>query len=230
MAWRLAESLKVYLNQINEAHPNRSKVADGGIGDEAHQKQGNASDHNPWLKDGSGTGVVTAYDITHDPDNGVDIDKLSDELIASRDPRIKYVIANGLIAGPYTAWKWQPSSGHYNHIHLSVNTNNYDDEKKWNIAEEEPMITNLVVDALFRMRLGRTCDPKQRKDLIKEFKTAEELDAWIKKLPEFKDKVKRAKEGKERWRDFLGTEYRTGLVDPTVEFEKVTEELFRRKK
>lgn len=160
MSWRLAESLDVLRKQINEAHPNRNKAADGTIGDEAHQLQGSASDHNPWIK-AKGVGVVTALDITHDPKNGVDIDKLSDELIASRDPRIKYVIANGLIAGPYTNWQWQQNSGHYNHIHISVNTDNYDDNKDWNIGEEEMKPTKDEIDDAFNF-LGVTDESKPK--------------------------------------------------------------------
>lgn len=139
MSWRVAKSLVKLRDQINEAHPNRNKGADGTIGDDAHKAQGSASDHNAWFNDKDGMGVVTALDITHDVPNGVDIDKLSDELIASRDPRIKYVIANGLIAGPYTNWKWLANSGHYNHIHISVNTNNYDDNQEWKIGEDDIM-------------------------------------------------------------------------------------------
>lgn len=137
MTYRLAQSLEVLRKQINGAYPKRSKASDGWIGDDAHKLQGDTSDHNPWLIDKNGVGVVTAYDFTHDPTNGVDIDKLSDILVASRDPRIKYVIANGLIAGPYNGWQWQENSGHYEHIHISVNPENCDDTSKWNIGEEE---------------------------------------------------------------------------------------------
>jgi hypothetical protein len=69
---------------------------------------------------------VTAIDITHDPVNGVDCDKLDDVLWASRDPRIKYVIWCGRImsgdAGPQP-WTWRKYDGtnpHTKHLHLSV--------------------------------------------------------------------------------------------------------------
>jgi len=134
MSWRVARSLETLRDQINEAFPDRNKASDGTIGDADHQNR--ASDHNPWC----GPGVVTAMDITHDPAKGVDIDKLTDELQASRDPRIKYVIANSLImsgaGGPYP-WTWQPYNGsnpHTAHFHLSVNCGaGMDDTRKWDL-------------------------------------------------------------------------------------------------
>jgi hypothetical protein len=65
MAPRIAKSLDVLRSQINKAHPNRSKVSDGWIGDTAHAAR--ASDHNP-----NSGGVVTALDLTHDPAHGFD--------------------------------------------------------------------------------------------------------------------------------------------------------------
>lgn len=158
MKTRTANSLLKLRDQIDAAHPNRNKASDGTIGDEAHQKQGSASDHNPWFTDKNGIGVVTALDITHDPANGVDIDKLSDQLIASRDSRIKYVIANGLIAGPGSNWQWQESSGHYEHIHISVNTSNYDDTSEWKIGG---MMDE--ADAKYLYKLGLHRDPENDK-------------------------------------------------------------------
>jgi hypothetical protein len=67
MAWRPAKSLIQLRDQINQIAPNRSKASDGTIGDAAHASR--ASDHNPWVREGD-AGVVTAIDITHDPDDG----------------------------------------------------------------------------------------------------------------------------------------------------------------
>lgn len=138
MAWRVARSLNVLLDQLNAAHPNRSKLSDGSIGDENHQNRN--SDHNPWY----GPGIVTARDFTHSPGNGVDIGRFSDELAASRDPRIKYIIANDLIldsrAGMY-AWTWVPyqrwnpnRNQHRSHLHLSVMDSPIcDNETPWDL-------------------------------------------------------------------------------------------------
>src|SRR5690606_32869264 len=114
--WRLAKSLDVLRGQINKAHPSRSKISDGTIGDAAHSSRN--SDHNPWVKDGA-MGVVTALDITHDPDNGVNIQQLADALVASRDDRIKYIICNGKIVSGSgqgnPAWVWRNYTGANQH-------------------------------------------------------------------------------------------------------------------
>jgi hypothetical protein len=119
MSYRIAKSLATLRDQINALSPNRSKASDGWIGDAAHSAR--RSDHNP-----DGSGIVRALDITHDPAHGIDGDKLAAALIASRDPRIKYIIWNRRIlsgrAGPQ-AWVWRPYSGanpHTKHLHLSV--------------------------------------------------------------------------------------------------------------
>src|SRR5690606_9422972 len=132
MSWRVARSLETLRDQINARYPNRNRASDGTIGDAAHATRD--SDHNPWVRDGR-LGVVTALDITHDPAHGVDIDRLTDELQASRDPRIKYVIANGLIMDTrpgFNPWRWVRYTGsnrHTRHFHLQVmpDTGRYDD-------------------------------------------------------------------------------------------------------
>lgn len=93
--WRAAKSLQVLRNQVNERAPDRSKASDGFIGDAAHASR--ASDHNPWVLDGN-MGVVTAFDITHDPARGCDANELAEAIRGSRDPRVKYIIWNRRIA------------------------------------------------------------------------------------------------------------------------------------
>lgn len=140
MSWRVAKALETLRSQINAAHPGRSKASDGTIGDAAHASRN--SDHNPWVKDGA-TGVVTALDITHDPANGVDIQRLADALVASRDDRIKYIIANGRIVSgtgqKQPAWQWRNYTGsnqHTRHIHVSVKSTKaaYDSTAPWTIS------------------------------------------------------------------------------------------------
>lgn len=121
MSWRLAKSLDKLRKQLDELYPDRSKRSDGTIGDAAHAAT--VSDHNP----DSGE-VVRALDITHDPAHGLDARKLADQLLASRDPRIKYLISEGRIASSYPAhgypaWAWRPYTGlnaHKTHVHVSV--------------------------------------------------------------------------------------------------------------
>lgn len=133
MSWRVARSLLTLRDQINAAFPNRNKASDGTIGDEHHD---DTSDHTPWY----GPGIVTALDVTHDPAHGMDIDRFTDELAASRDTRIKYMIANALILDTrpkYSPWKWLPYDGpntHTSHVHISVMDSFLcDDPRPWNI-------------------------------------------------------------------------------------------------
>lgn len=140
MSWRIAESLMKLREQVNALAPDRSKKSDGGIGDAAHATR--ASDHNPWIKDGV-LGIVTAIDVTHDPANGCDAGAIATALIASHDPRIKYVIWNRRMASSYPAhghppWTWRKYTGsnpHAKHVHISVQPDKlfYDNQAEWEI-------------------------------------------------------------------------------------------------
>lgn len=120
-SWRLAKSLEKLRDQVNAAHPGRSKESDGTIGDAAHAAT--KSEHNP-----DANGVVRALDITNDPAHGVSAAWLAEVLRASQDARILYIISNGRIASSYAAggqapWTWRPYHGlnaHKSHVHISV--------------------------------------------------------------------------------------------------------------
>ena len=136
--WRLAKSLTQLRKQINEAHPARSKVSDGSVGDTRHQAKGKGSDHNP-----NAQGIVTAIDITHDPASGIDGKELNKSLIA--DPRTKYVIFAGRIWKARTG-KWETYRGankHDKHVHISVKAESADDDQPWNLgkAKDKPAET-----------------------------------------------------------------------------------------
>lgn len=148
--WRLAKSLEVLRNQVNSAYPNRSKASDGTIGDASHAAS--ASDHNP-----NKNGVVCALDLTNDPANGFDVHALAEHLRLNRHPNLRYIISNARVAGWWTNWEWQPSSGHTQHAHFSVGTlgvgdgktyDRYDDETKWSLLKENNMqeqdIANII--------------------------------------------------------------------------------------
>ncbi|GHE86832.1 SH3 domain-containing protein [Streptomyces werraensis] len=132
MSWRVANSLETLRRQLDARFPDRNTSADGSIGDAAHQARGSASDHNPWY----GPGIVTARDFTHDPAHGLDIQQVADQLLDSRDPRIKYVIANRRI-GTNRGWQWEPYDGanpHEAHFHLSVVADpRCDEAHDWNL-------------------------------------------------------------------------------------------------
>lgn len=143
MAWpnnpRPAKSLVILRDRINKLYPNRSKKSDGMIGDAAHASR--QSDHNPDAK-----GIVKAWDVTHDPKDGPDLNWLASCLI--KDPRTNYVIYNRRI-WQNGAWKAYTGSSdpHTNHLHLSVKASNCDDASPWNIElKEEPMVTDKQID------------------------------------------------------------------------------------
>ncbi len=133
--WRLAPSLETLRAQIDAAWPKRNKASDGTIGDAAHAKRKDKSDHNPNAR-----GVVCALDITHDPASGCDAGKIAAALRASRDPRIKYVIWNRKIFNSQLwPWEWRDYHGenpHTKHVHISVRDDVADDVQ-WNINKKE---------------------------------------------------------------------------------------------
>ncbi|MFV0388390.1 MAG: hypothetical protein ACK5NT_06520 [Pyrinomonadaceae bacterium] len=158
MNWRLAESLKTLREQINAAYPHRNRASDGSIGDSQHASRN--SDHNPWVRDRKGQPIVTAIDVTHDPRNGVDCVQLAKELVAARDPRIKYIIWNRQICSSVVSpWRWRPYKGsnpHTKHLHISVNSSQglYDKSDDWKLGifttlsnkEIENAVKNDLVD------------------------------------------------------------------------------------
>lgn len=157
MTWRVAESLLVLRDQVNTVAPGRSRASDGTIGDVAHKSR--ASDHNAWV-DGN---VVTALDVTHDPRHAMDCTILADQLVASKDDRIKYIIWNRRIWNPSVGPNWRVYRGknpHTLHLHLSVRPEKrlYDAKDKWSvkaqgiqtsfpIVKEHPLVTKGHADS-----------------------------------------------------------------------------------
>lgn len=171
VAWRSAKSLERLRTQINELAPGRSKVSDGTIGDAKHASR--SSDHNPHIVDGK-INVVSALDITHDPANGVDAHRMAEQLIASRDPRIKYVISNSRIAsgakGP-SPWQWRPYKGsnpHTKHFHISVLADKslYDAIEHWDVSLSKPVQTKVKVDYPLLKRGSKGDDVKTLQKLL----------------------------------------------------------------
>jgi hypothetical protein len=138
MSWRPAKSLVRLREQINARYPTRSIASDGTIGDDRHRSRN--SDHNAWVQDGR-LGVVTAIDITHDPDAGCDGQRIVDALVASRDARIKYIIWNQrILSSSVQPWTWRAYGGanpHTKHFHLSVlpAKSQYDATAAWNMSD-----------------------------------------------------------------------------------------------
>lgn len=146
MSWRVARSLLVLRDEVDALAPGRSRASDGTIGDAAHASR--SSDHNPYIIDAQGIGVVRALDVTHDPDGGLDAYDLAErlrQLGAAGDPRIRYVISNGRIASPRDGWRWRRYTGvnaHTSHTHLSVveDAAGYDSTAPWGLTGEPDVI------------------------------------------------------------------------------------------
>ena len=145
---RKVASLNRLVAQIDALVPKRSKLSDGWIGDAKHASR--KSDHNP-----DPDGTVDARDITHDPKNGLDIARLVNVLIANKDRRVSYIIANRQIisgnAGPLP-WVRRPYRGsnkHTKHIHISVLDKYQDDASDWNLSGLAPITQKQML-----MKLG----------------------------------------------------------------------------
>lgn len=144
MSYRLAKSLVVYRDECNARWPDRDKSSDGWIGDAAHASR--TSDHNPWVKDPSGVGVVRAYDL----DAGEGTDTTIGLWLAEHIRQLgatgfkplgknSYVISAYRIASATSRWQWKRYTGpnaHIKHTHVSVGTaqSDYDCTYGWGIA------------------------------------------------------------------------------------------------
>jgi hypothetical protein len=118
----LSKAADILRDQINHAFVDRSRKADGWIGDLKHQSR--KSDHNPRP-----SGEVCAIDI----DAGLSDEQgishaLADQLrlTAKKDKRISYIIHAGKIASRRSLWKFKKYTGinpHHKHIHISFKPN-----------------------------------------------------------------------------------------------------------
>lgn len=139
MTWRLARSLDVLGHEVDAMWPNRSRSADGTIGDASHQSRGSASDHNP-----NSAGVVRARDITA---KGIDVRWLREHIRSmarNGHPALAtgaYLISDRQIATANKGWEWRPYGGsnpHNHHMHVSVTTrpgaDGYDATAGWMLA------------------------------------------------------------------------------------------------
>jgi hypothetical protein len=147
VSWRLANALVVYRRELNAAFPDRSTASDGTVGDLSHQNRGSASDHNPWLHDAAGVGVVRAFDATAKDIPARDIAERLRLLGLAGDPRLTgggYVIFERRIASAVRNWVWRDYAGanpHTKHIHLSVSRSaaGYDDTSAWHVVGGGPV-------------------------------------------------------------------------------------------
>jgi hypothetical protein len=151
MTWRVAQALLNLRDEVDKRFPDRDHASDGSIGNKAHQAKGDASDHNPFVKDSKGIGVVRAIDVDAGP--GLNPDKHHDAIgrtvaeaarQAGEDghPALEgggYVIFQGKIASPKSnpPWSWRDFDGdpHKSHVHISVGLKPaaYDNKQGWKV-------------------------------------------------------------------------------------------------
>lgn len=143
-----APAAKAALEEATRLWPGRSRLSDGIVGDPAHQAR--TSDHNA-----DADGMACAFDVTHDPAHGVDAHALVEELRRRRDPRVKYIISRGRIAGPGAragGWEWRPYTGpnrHDKHAHVSITQGGKRDTSPWwapPAEEEDVALVDVLAD------------------------------------------------------------------------------------
>ena len=156
MTWRVAQSLLTLRTEVDKRWPDRERTSDGTIGDKRHQALGDKSDHNPFIKDARGVGVVRAMDIDAGPGRfpSESKDTVGDLVaeIARRagkagHPALQnggYVIYEGRIASANSnpPWSWRNHTGdpHESHPHISVGRKpaSYDNTKRWGVLIPGP--------------------------------------------------------------------------------------------
>lgn len=154
MTWRIARAIQVLRAEVDALAPNRNRASDGTIGDAAHATR--VSDHNPYIKDSRGLGVVRAIDVTHDPAGGLDAGRLAEHvrvLGAKGDRRVRYVIWNRRIASTASGWSWRAylgSNPHTRHVHISVpeSASGYDSGVPWGWSKSSAVTTWVRRDEL----------------------------------------------------------------------------------
>ncbi|HEY9417780.1 MAG TPA: hypothetical protein VIQ30_23725 [Pseudonocardia sp.] len=184
--WRTVRSLDRLNEQIRAAFPRAVPPATpaaswGAIADSLHSS---TSDHYPHFYSALGkTAVVCARDFPHAPALGLNAHVVAEQLRASRDSRIGYVISNRRITGPSHGWRWDTYNGsdpHDTHIHVStVHTAAADDTRDWQIGQpqEDDVSAEDVTKALETARPWRSAgvaglakqremSPKAARDLI----------------------------------------------------------------
>jgi peptidoglycan hydrolase-like protein with peptidoglycan-binding domain len=143
--WRMAASLVILADEANHANPTRDKSSDGTVGDARHRALAEASDHNPWVTDDRGMGVVRARDLdsTGLP-LAVAFERARVKAYKGELPQLRaggYLIYAGKITAPdFTGWRvYSGSNPHVLHGHVSVSTEQarYDDRRPWGIFTEQ---------------------------------------------------------------------------------------------
>lgn len=118
MTWYLVPSLASLRAEVNARWPNRDKSSDGAVGDESHAER--PSGHNPDYAHG---GAVRAIDL--DVDDNDPASSLRTLVIAAAkgDPRVWYIISDGVIWSRTYGWvarRYTGANPHTKHVHVSA--------------------------------------------------------------------------------------------------------------
>lgn len=125
--WYLAKALQTLANEITIKYP--TAYCEGTIGDADHKTQGTDSDHNDWVLDPSGVGVVRAIDIGGPAAVQTAIFNHLINLYRAHDPRLYlfgYIHKDGIINDWSAAGALHSDPGDNGHVHISLTqTNGY---------------------------------------------------------------------------------------------------------
>lgn len=125
MSYYLIPALAQLRSEVNARFPKRDKASDGWIGDASHSAR--KSSHNPDYAHG---GAVRAIDIDvddNDPNRNLRLQVID---AAKGDPRVWYIISNGIIWSRTHGWRalrYTGSNQHYKHVHISA----VEDQRQW---------------------------------------------------------------------------------------------------
>lgn len=163
MNYFLAPALAQLRSEVDKRYPNRDRASDGWIGDPSHAAR--KSDHNPdWGAPGRSNGIVRAIDLDISPDGRPNID-LRKHLLRNTvgDPRVWYVISNGVIYSRsygFQARRYTGSNPHFAHVHVSLNgANGVDPEGNFDTTPwfrvRKPLPKKTIDLSVLRSQFGR---------------------------------------------------------------------------
>lgn len=153
-SWSVVPNLDEGRDQMNERFPHRAKLAEGSIGDAAHQRS--TSSHNPddesgvsaeW-NDGDGKHEVRARDFDknlNDTENGVIMEEVVQLWVklarAGTMWWVRYIIYNGRIwhkRDGFVTHQYNGSDQHENHVHVNSDFTESADKvtgTNWHVAD-----------------------------------------------------------------------------------------------
>jgi hypothetical protein len=133
--WWLAAGGVSLVREVNKLWPERNAL-DGTVAGEGHDSRSPNSDHRPTPHTAD-PAIVRAIDVGENVEN--DGQAFFDMLLATQDPRIKYVLHEDKIFSSYSRpdrepWEVKPQSvGHFSHVHVSFTNLADHDDSPWSL-------------------------------------------------------------------------------------------------